>query len=390
MTAPGTNKCPRCFVPLNWDSVAWMMKDDTPAEIDPVASEFAGRPVTARQVHTSERPADGAQWNPLPQGTTITDIDIVCPRCHYELPERWLDSTSTCIAMAGARYTGKTVYIAVLIKQLERLAEQYGQELLPADDSTRTRYHEVYEKPLYIEQGIVQATPSTVSDTQIPLIFNLGMWNGRPPHFLVIRDVAGEDMENPEMVGNRALSFFSFADAVFFLFDPLRVDEVSSQLRDLIPEPPGLGGDPRDVLRTVLRLIGNGTPRLAVILSKFDAFQQLAHVRNSAWGHVMSNAGAAFNRDPGLRSRHYNETDGMLLDHEVRSLLQRLGAGVGLRTLRNPVNGTQYANRFFAVSALGESPSGKKLHLNGISPFRCTDPIRWLLANTGVLEEPTP
>jgi hypothetical protein len=73
------------------------------------------------------------------------------------------------------------------------------------------------------------------------------------------------------------------------------------------------------------------------------------------------------------------------LDAEVSSLLQKLDAGPLLRNLENPRTGQRYANRFFAVSALGESPVGARLHANGITPFRCMDPVRWVLADQGVL-----
>ena len=33
--------------------------------------------------------------------------------------------------------------------------------------------------------------------------------------------------------------------------------------------------------------------------------------------------------------------------------------------------------RFFAASALGESPDGKMIHSGGIAPFRVLDPIKW-------------
>ncbi len=92
--------------------------------------------------------------------------------------------------------------------------------------------------------------------------------------------------------------FFGAADAVLFLFDPMRVQVVKDQLRDLVPTDHYTGGDPTDVMRTVMRLIGDGPPKLAVILSKFDALQALRRVRGSAWGQVMAHAGAAFSRDP--------------------------------------------------------------------------------------------
>jgi hypothetical protein len=278
------------------------------------------------------------------------------------------------------------VYIAVLVKQLEKYVERFDRELVPADATTQSRYASIYEQPLFAERGILGATPpAEIGAHPPPLIFNLGFWGGQQ-RYLVIRDVAGEDLENVA-TGGRAWDFFGLADAVLFMFDPLRVDEISDQLRDLVPDAARLGGDPREVLRTVMRLMGGGMPRLAVILSKFDALQALSHVRQSSWGRIMSHAGAAFNRDPSLVDVRYDEVDGALLDAEVRSLLQLLHAGPMLRTMRNPVTGHQYEHRFFAVSALGESPVGERLHRNGISPFRCMDPVRWVLAERSVLQD---
>ena len=53
----------------------------------------------------------------------------------------------------------------------------------------------------------------------------------------------------------------------------------------------------------------------------------------------------------------------------------------------NPVTGHRYEHRFFAVSALGASPEGEKLSDRGISPFRVTDPVRWVLAADNVMVE---
>ena len=69
------------------------------------------------------------------------------------------------------------------------------------------------------------------------------------------------------------------------------------------------------------------------------------------------------------------------------SLLQRLHAGPMLRTLRNPVTGQYYENRYFAVSASGCRRWAKKLHRSGISLFRCLDPIRWVLAYRRVIRD---
>ncbi|MFT4125851.1 MAG: hypothetical protein QM662_06435 [Gordonia sp. (in: high G+C Gram-positive bacteria)] len=377
------SKCPRCFNPIPYDTVAWTSRSGSPAR-NATATAYAGIETRTPEVHTATRPADTpADW--VPTGFDAATDQEVCPTCHYPLPPYWRWGDVTCVAMAGARYTGKTVFIAVLIKQLEQYVERFGREVIPADAETRGRYRRIYEEPLFVERGLAQATPSAASEAHNPLIFDVGVW-GNVKRYLVIRDVAGEDLEAAE-TGGRSWDFFAKADAVLFLFDPLRVEDVANQLRDLIPDTTRVGGDPREVLRLVMRLIADGNPRLAVILSKFDALQALSHVEHSAWGQVMGHPGAAFNRDPGLVNRRYDECDGLLLDAEVRSLLQRLRAGPLLLSLTNPVTGRQYRSRFFAVSALGESPEGERLHRNGISPFRCMDPIRWVLADRNILQE---
>ncbi|NCL74817.1 hypothetical protein AIIKEEIJ_02263 [Rhodococcus sp. YH1] len=168
------------------------------------------------------------------------------------------------------------------------------------------------------------------------------------------------------------------------MFDPLKVESVRQQLHDLVPAQERVGGDPRSVLRTVLSIIGDSTPNLAIVLSKFDALQALEHVDGSDWSEIMSQRGAAFSRDPSLQYAPYNESDGRLLHEEVRSLLDKLEARSMVMAVDQPHTGASLHSRFFAVSALGESPVGDRLHHSGISPFRCLDPVRWVLAQRGV------
>lgn len=383
-------KCPRCFNVLPPDAWAFTEQDPTSTSVDPQASAYRGHPVAMGTIADVHRNVDAPpHWQPdiaeMTARLGATAVEV-CPICHYELPPNWRWGHVTCLAMAGARFTGKTVFIAVMIKRLQRHLEEMGQVLDFANPETQQRYREEYEKPLFEERGLMQATQSArveASHQHDPLVFSIGRWNGQP-HYLSIRDVAGEDLEDPE-VGGPEWSFFAAADAVLFLFDPMRVQEVKDQLRDLVPTDHRTGGDPRDVLRTVMRLIGSGTPQLAVILSKFDALQALRKVSGTAWGQVMSHAGAAFTRDPSLIRGGYDEIDGQLLDAEVRSLLQRLDAGPTLYRPSNPATGGYYDSRFFAVSALGSSPQGNRVGASGISPFRCVDPVRWVLARKQVL-----
>lgn len=381
-------KCPRCFYGLPSDTFCFTAVTPQSTSIDDIASAFTGHPVAHGKIVTMSAgaPAEVGAIADRAAAEVGGPVVELCPICHYRLPPDWRLGDATCLAMAGARATGKTVFIAVMIKQFERFAEQYGCEVVAANHETTRRYREEYEQPLFEERGILAATRPASIDTSYqhdPLIFHLGLWNGLR-RYLVIRDVAGEDLEDPT-VGGTQWQFFAVADAVIFMFDPLRLHEISDQLRDLVPTGHSIGGDPREVLRTVMRLIGNGDPKLAVVLSKFDALQELRAVNGSAWGRIMSNAGAAFARDPGLLGGRYDQQDGYLLDAEVRSLLQRLDAGPMLQHMQNPLTGRRYNHQFFAVSALGASPSGSKLHPSGISPFRCLDPVHWVLTGRNIL-----
>lgn len=382
-------KCPRCFDELTPDWFAWAESSPSRTSPDDRGTLFSGVPVSIGKICELRRP-NGAppDWTP-PVDYPVTQlegpIDDICPRCHFVLPPRWRWGRATCIAMAGARATGKTVYIAVMVKQLQLLGEKMGIPVEPANNETAQIFAAKYEEPLYEQRGILEATPPMAAggSQREPLIFGLGQWNGQR-HFLVIRDVAGEDLENANTDGE-AWNFFRLADGVLFMFDPLKVEEVGDQLRDLVPAQANYGGDPRQVLRTLMNTFGYGSPKVAVVLSKFDALQSLQDVKGSQWSDIMSNAGAAFSRDPSLDTEPYAAEDGELLHEEVRSLLQKLDAGPMLQSMENPVTGHKYRHRFFAVSALGASPAGEKLHKSGISPFRCLDPVRWVLAEHGVM-----
>lgn len=379
-------KCPRCFNILPAEGWSFTQESPDTTEPDEAASAYRGHPVKMGPVVNINTATAPNGYPTIEQASAeLGGLAVeVCPICHYELPPKWRWGQATCLAMAGARYTGKTVYIAVMVKQLERRLDQMGMVLDYANVETQTRYRKEYEAPLFEERGLMRATPSSRlegSQQHDPLIFHIGKWQN-VPQYLVIRDVAGEDLEDPN-VGGTPWQFFSAADAVLFMFDPMRVQEVKAILAGLVPTNQSTGGDPRDVLRTVLRLMGGGSPRLAIVLSKFDALQAMRRVATHSWGQVMSHAGAAFSRDPGLVRGRYNDVDGRLLDAEVRSLLAKLDAASMLNTVA--ASGRELGTRYFAVSALGDSPQGQRLNASGISPFRCMDPVRWVLSERGVL-----
>ena len=141
------------------DAVAWVDRDPAQVVVDPVASAYAGREVRMGVVTLARRHEWAGEWPPTPD----PPCDPVCPTCHFVLPQHWYHGNAICLTMAGARATGKTVYIAVLIKQLQRFAARLDREVFPANDETVRRFRDEYEKPLFEDRGILQPTPRALS-----------------------------------------------------------------------------------------------------------------------------------------------------------------------------------------------------------------------------------
>jgi hypothetical protein len=384
-------KCPRCFTALHADHYAWSVSPHATGQRhhDPIGSSYLGADVDCGPIYDAKRPKGyrGAMPSAVDASAALkAPVVEICPVCHFELPDGWRAGRAVCIAMAGAPGTGKSTYLAVLVKQLQLLCESLGVSMEPSTQASADAYTHHYETPLYVQRGLIAATPTMqhhCPPQQQPLIFSIGFWQG-VPRFVVIRDAAGEDLESGEMTAPH-FSYIGNADAVFFMFDPLRIRGIRDQLSDLLPAQSYSGGDPRTVLRNVMLAIGARQPKLAVVLTKFDALRALSDVEGSDWSQVMSNAGAAYLRDTSA-SRRYDDGDGTLLHEEARSLLLRLHGASIVSAVENPAAGTRLVHRYFVVSALGQPPSGSRLNSRGIAPFRCVDPLRWVTAPLDVLE----
>ena len=337
----------------------------------------------------------------------------------YPLPPGWEGSGTLTFAMAGARASGKSLYIAVVVKMLEQLVERNGFVFEAADDATREIYREKFEEPLFKQMGLPAPTSTGENDGAYqnqPLIFRIGSHERTDPSGnrvyqminIVIRDVAGEDFDEDHFPNMKErLQFFRFADQIIFMFDPIRVPEINSLLEGAIPSLPKLDTndteDPDTVLGNLLQLIEpQDRVSLAMVLAKFDTMQELAKVDQNDmyfnaddkvnWQRVMNNFGAGFRRESGDITQPYSLENAMLLHNEVLSLLLCLDARALLNRLNEPRRlGYHLVYYCFAVSALGAPPeTGTTVSRSGIAPFRCLDPFRFIFAKWGLLNgDPT-
>ena len=382
-------KCPRCFTALPSRSVAWQcVSGRCRRDVDSRASAYAGVRMETAPVTETSAPEDAKRWTP-PEADEMTCGQCggrsleVCPTCHYFLPPNWRRGDAVCIALAGARATGKSIYLGVVIKQLQETMAVRGSSLSFPPGPSRGIYQAHYEQPLFEARGIMQVTrPNVDGDAyqRDPMICSLGVIDGTQ-RYLVFRDAAGEDLEDVTGLPEH-LSYFKRSDAIFHMFDPTAVPEIRDLLRDLLPAQRDRVGDPIKALDSVINLTEGSDTKIAMIVSKFDTMQALRNIPNTSWSRVMSNPGAAFARDPGTNVS-YQPDDAALLHEEIRSLLELLGARRFVTAMSSPAHGRPYRHRFFAISALGEPAQGDSLHKRGIASFRCLDPIRWAAADRG-------
>lgn len=323
----------------------------------------------------------------------------------FLLPEGWQGSGTITFAMAGDRSSGKSLYIAVIVKLLRKLVIANGGAFNYANEHTKRVYEEKYQKPLFEQMGLLPPTPpasSTDAHQNRPLIFEVST----PAHpnqrlFAVFRDVAGEDLQEENFAERQKdLNFFKYADRIIFLFDPMAVPRIRQLLSGTV-ESHIVGEDgPTVVLRNVLRVLGpSDRPKISLCLSKFDTMQHLSEVNQQNlhysgqnmvnWQRVMNNFGATFRRDSAPLDAHFDRVASELLDLEIRSMLECLDATQLLNQLNQPLLGNEhYDFSCFAVSALGAPPEGDRIARTGIAPFRCLDPIREVFSDRGLFDGP--
>lgn len=369
-------KCPTCFrgLPAAPEYQACLACEAPKSAL--LNQEYGGRDVTLRYVFPSRD--DGC---PRCKAERTPEA---CQACHSVIPDEFrFDGTRvTCLAMAGARSSGKSIYLGVLKHELERWVEEAHGSVLGMIGATESHYWQRYGAPLFDGKVILGPTAELSTDPEghIPLIFRFRDVAG-PTQIVVVRDVAGEDLENLAQ-RRTALAFVERADAVVALIDPLKMDRLRESLNGVI-HAGALGGDGVDVVAQVIDLLtGDGRrevapgTRLAVAVSKVDVLQRVRDVPGAPLRPAMLRSGSPLQRVPGEELAHFDPADADLLDAEVDSLMTLL---VGKR-LGNLLDQSGLEHRFFAVSALGAHPEGQRLNSVGIAPFRVLDPLKWVLS----------
>ncbi len=374
--------CPFCFTDFTLQDIRFRCMFPTcPGRApDPVYATARGLPVTLMGCVLIPRkggrfgngPAQGMQCGQCKQMSHTR----ICPHCHFELASDIGQVDSRIIAIIGGSATGKTHYIASLVKLLQgEVGQNFNITVRMMGEDTERRWINDFYTPLFVRKTILPGTQSGAINSIVksPLMFRFMFNDGRRLRALNVSffDSAGEDMTSlaSMVVQNR---YICHADGIIFLLDPLQIPRVRFQLparniklpqENLAASPEYIVGHLRDLFEREhgLRAVQRVNVPIAFTLSKIDMLTDIL--------------------DPGSALLRYGHHPGYVdlndiqgISTEVSNYLSEWINQSFLGTVRNGFS----TYNFFGVSALGEPPDANG-HLSTVAPLRVEDPFLWLL-----------
>lgn len=329
---------------------------------------------------------DSAGWidnkdKPRCMKCTAARKSIYCNIVNKEIPSDFLNEESLSIALLGAKASGKSNYIGVLINEIKRkMTASFNCTLsLTSSEESREFYQNFYYNPLFKLGYVVEATNEDT--TQVPpLIFPLRFMDKRN-HIknvaaLTFYDTAGENLNSTEniLVNNR---YIPNADGIILLLDPLQISSIRDKLQGKITLP-AQNTDVSEILSRIIQNIRDvknirGTIKipLALVFTKIDALEQFDILREDSCLRSESDH---------LARGMFVETDFENVNIEMQDVLENW---LDVELVQQMKTFEKYA--FFGVTALGGIPNGTKLS-GKIHPRRVLDPLLWLLAENNYIK----
>lgn len=303
--------------------------------------------------------------------------DRICPHCHNLLPNYYGETDNLMLAVIGAKETGKSHYIAVLIDYIVNvLTESFMFSASAANDETSRRYKEDFRKSIFDEHVIIPATQAASVNRSVkePLIYELKFHDSKTTLKKTVTiaffDTAGEDLnaEDTMSVVNR---YIYNAAGIIMLLDPLQLKGVRNSLPAGIPLP-DVNTEIESIISRTVRLIRKAKgmkPKakinipLAVAFTKIDAIMPILPP-----GSIIRNQGAHYNL--GL----FDVMDCNNVSDEMEALINQWAGHDFLAQVASDFETYSY----FGLTALGCNPQETKV-IEKVIPLRVEDPFLWLL-----------
>lgn len=368
--------CPYCFSKHALNEVNFICKND------PDLCENARNltPIKPKNVEDKNEMPDYVFCNECGQKTNIK----VCPTCNQELPYSIGKYDNLIFAVIGAKESGKSHYIAVLIQKImNEIASAFNYSLSAVNDATMNRYRNDFYNPIFKRNEIIGVTHSAKTDASVkqPLIYNLvfkdnGIFGNilkskRISNAVTIAffDTAGEDLDS-ENTMKTVNKYIYNSSGIIFLLDPLQLEEVRRKLPKNI-KLPQQNTEIEDLLSRTANLIrkanGIGMDKLidipvAVAFSKIDAVESLI------------DPSSCINYPSSHVSKGYFD----LADFEdVNGTMESLVRSWGGENFANQLSSNFKEYAYFGLTALGCNPESNRIAK--LRPHRVEDPFLWLL-----------
>lgn len=386
----GAAYCPYCYEAISLRAVMFRCParpgrtgKACPAAPDPVLRERTGYNLAVGPVFR----ADGSKSRARCPGCQVETTTRICPACHTTLPVHFGMVSNRLIALVGAKESGKTVFMTVLVHELmNKVGRRLDAAMSGADDKTRERFSGAYERPLYGESRLLGATTAAPGSGREPMVFRFTTEERRrigapvPRHTLLsFFDTAGEDLTSKQSVEENA-RYLTAADGILLLLDPLQMPGARALAAPgtRLPAQGTVADNPASVLERITELVSpvdGGVKRkiskpLAIAFSKLDALEH--HLKETSPLRRASPAAG-----------HFDETDSQEVHAEIQRLLARWD-GDRIDQLASKHYGSF---RYFGLSALGGTPTAdNKVSERGIRPYRVADPFLWALGSFGAIK----
>jgi hypothetical protein len=315
----------------------------------------------------------------------LASRQCVNPQCDKLLPRNIeIVDRNVTIAIVGDTFSGKTHYIAALIEQLRSgkyVPPGYDLCLLnPADAEVEEHYQRDYYQPLFQQHLKLERNEKVFDLSAKPLIYELTLeGETRKMINLLIYDVSGEDVTNlRDLVSYRP--HLLNAKGLLFMADPWAIPGFSNRLaHHLRPRPDQVTGRVAvSILHSIMQLYHNNAGRgrkapltspIALVITKADL---IPYLNIDPYYHDLYN--------PDFEDRldiDSNSPISGVIQNLLRDLNER-----GIVDLASKLERT----RFFVTSATGSNLDESTQEFPFIKPYRCVDPLFWLLHELGVLE----
>lgn len=396
----GKYLCPYCYKENKMSEVDFRCTNrQCKEENDKQLAEYEGKGSLVKLMTFKPKKVFGwkmPEYAECPECGVTTGIRL-CPQCHNPLPKTIDESNDMIISVIGARDSGKSNYIGVLIHELKGRVFQKFDFSFGMIKESQDEYRDRFGRYLYPEEyagqksGSAQAhtvprTEAHVKGTNVslspPIVCELARKNGGKikRYSLSFLDSAGEDFEDPVAMST-VMSYIAHSKGIIFLLDPMQIQEVRNQVDASVVSRSGSAqwgevishGDVISnvamLIRTNMKMRGNKQIDIPVVIafSKFDALKEIVDSSSKLWKD-----------SPHVSTGSFDTIDSKQVNDEMVGLLHMWGAQDFVQKVK-----TEFSNVIYLpCSAFGNCPDQAR----NVAPpksLRLEDGVLWILKELG-------